>query len=109
MCKKGRVRIRHERFEYGGRVLGRHPGRAYTGSRRSLMLYTRCHRETLLVELYDTQVTDTWVQLILNVWSNGLRVFSWYIILNDSAGPKMVIHLYLTFFRFFLKVLERIE
>ena len=29
-----------------------------------------------------------------------------FIILNDSAGPKMVIHLYLTFFRFFLKVLE---
>ena len=24
-----------------------------------------------------------------------------FIILNDSAGPKMVIHLYLTFFRFF--------
>ena len=31
-----------------------------------------------------------------------------FIILNDSAGPKMVIHLYLTFFRFFLKVLEPI-
>ena len=32
-----------------------------------------------------------------------------FIILNDSAGPKMVIHLYLTFFRFILKVLEPIE
>ena len=31
-----------------------------------------------------------------------------FIVLNDSAGPKMVIHLYLTFFRFFLKVQEPI-
>ena len=38
----------------------------------------------------------------VTVWSGR------FIILNDSAGPKMVIHLYLTFFRFFLKVLEPI-
>ena len=33
----------------------------------------------------------------------------WFINLNDSTGPKMIIHLYLIFFRFFLKVLERNE
>ena len=33
MCKSGGVGIGHERFENVGSVLGRHPGRGYTGGR----------------------------------------------------------------------------
>ena len=32
MCKSGLVGIGQERFENGGSVLGRHPGKGYTGS-----------------------------------------------------------------------------
>ena len=35
MYKRGWVEIGHERFENGGSILGRHPGRGYTGCRRS--------------------------------------------------------------------------
>ena len=35
MCKRGCVWIRHEGFENDDSVLGRHPGRGYTGGRRS--------------------------------------------------------------------------
>ena len=45
----------HERFENVGSVYGRHPGRGYTGGRRSPTLKMRCHGDTLLVALYDTQ------------------------------------------------------
>ena len=60
----------------------------------------------------------TSIQSIFNIFretscqrgSRSGRVGSgWFIISNDSAGPKTVIHLYLTFFRFFLKVLEPIK
>jgi len=35
MCKRVSVGIGHERFEKGGSILGRNPGRGYTGWRRS--------------------------------------------------------------------------
>ena len=35
MCKRCWAGIGHERFENDGSVLGRHPGRGYTGGRRS--------------------------------------------------------------------------
>ena len=38
MCKRGWVRIRHDRLENGGYGLGQHPGRGYTGGQRSLIL-----------------------------------------------------------------------
>ena len=56
MCKRGSVRIGHERFENGDSVLGRHPGRGYTGSRRSPTLQTRCYRDTPLVASYGGRI-----------------------------------------------------
>ena len=38
MCKRGLVRTGQERFENGGSVLGRHPGRGCTGARRCITL-----------------------------------------------------------------------
>ena len=58
MSKRGWVGIGHERFENSGSVLGQHPGRGYTGSRRSLTLQTRCHRHTLLVASYNSNNTQ---------------------------------------------------
>ena len=56
---------------------------------------------------------QSWIKIVLislsNKPSKSVMVGSGrFIILSDSAGLKMVIHIYLTFFRFFLKVLEPI-
>ena len=54
MSKKGRVRIRQERFENGGSVYSQHHSRGYTGGRCSPTLSMHFHQDTLLVASYDT-------------------------------------------------------
>ena len=47
--------IGHERFENGGSVLGRHPGRGYTGGRRSSTLVVALPSGHLFSRLIYTQ------------------------------------------------------
>ena len=69
----------------GGSFLVRHPGRGYTGGRRSATLQTRCHQDTLLVASSDTQ-------------GNGGR-----ILIKPTGGTlSFLFHLFLFFTEFFL-------
>ena len=76
-CKRGWAGIGHERFKNGGNILGRHSGRGYIGNRRSPMLYTRCHLDTLLITSYYTQenggrimILDHTGKVLTNFWYN---------------------------------------